>query len=465
MDDPQHALHWSAVSAGIYYAIKGWRTIMYKLFELTENTREKWNSFSPGKREILLRLIILMPFCVMLVVTGLNFRLIGDEGFYHLKVVEKFSSEWPFPDIRDYPSASTPLPYLMLTAVGKIIGFEIWKLRLVTVLLTLLATNLFYDLCRRHKFPSPLLSALSLLFFPYVFFHGFTIYTVCFALFFEVLAMKYYLAESSTPKDLIKGGIAATLAIYCRQEYLALPAGMLLYELVSIPREKPFSTIKTRFLNWAILAMPVISIIPLLILWGGANPPAHQFEYYLTIVPHHLNFAPIFAGFYFLPLLLDIRWMLNFKYAVLIVILALSPVFIFFPLTFEEWFTQTASAAGIIPHGMDLIRQNLGDTIGVLVKILLWAIGIIFIVAKFAHKEWDPMEKKLFSILSAFLGLAILTPYLADRYYMFAVAPLVLILHRPQRDWKIYLAGLAYLVVLSLFFSYWQIYLKSFDSW
>jgi len=441
---------------------------MNNILELTVGkVMKKWSSLSPQKREIFSRLFLLLPFCAMLIVTGLNFRLIGDEGPFTLKVVEGFSKEWPFPNILNYQSSTTPLPYLLFTFWGKIIGFEIWKLRLLPVFLTFFAVNLFYDLCKQYQLPAPLFGALSLLFFPYVFFHGFTVYTVCFALFFEILALRYYLVEKPTLIDLIKGSIAATLAIYCRQEYLALPVGMLLYELFRIPKGNLFSAIKTRFLSWFIYATPLMLILPLFILWRGTTPPQLQTISYLTVVPQHLNFAPIFIGFYFLPALLNKNFIKlgNSKLSVFLIFAILTPLFIIFPLKYSEEISKIAAGTGIIPHGIDLLSRHLGSTAGILVKVLFWMTGILLIIIEVISGSWDSVKTKLFAVLAAFIGLITFTPYVAERYYMISVAPLILIFYKPQRDRRIYLLWLVFLILLSVVFSYWEIHLKSFENW
>jgi hypothetical protein len=437
---------------------------MNEFLELAGKAKKKWDSLAPRKREILSRVILLLPLCTIPILTGLNFRLIGDEGPWTLRVVEKFSREWPVPDILNYPSSTTPLPYLLFTVFGKVFGFEIWKLRLLTVVLTFLAINLFYDLCRQYKLPSPLLGALSLLFFPYVFFHGFTIYTVCFALFFEILALKYYLVDAPTLKDLLKGSVAATFAVYCRQEYLAIPFGLLLYELLRIPSGKFLSTVKNRFLHLIVLAMPLFLALPLFIVWGGVNPPLQQTEFYLTIVPQHLTFIAIFVGLYFLPALLNqnLKKLLDYKKRVLVIFLILTPIFIFFPLTYNE---EMAVGKGIISHGLSLLGQYLGNVTEIVAKAFLWAVGTLLVIAEVVVGRRDSIKMTLFAILISFMGFIMLTPYVAERYYIIVVAPLILIFHKSQRDWRIYFSWLIFLILMSAVFSYWQINLKSFENW
>ena len=79
--------------------------------------------------------------------------------------------------------------------MGKIFGFELWKLRFLTVLISYLGSLLFFRTCQDQKIPSPLLKTLILIFFPYIFLYSFTIYTIhfypllgnlLFAIFFEV---------------------------------------------------------------------------------------------------------------------------------------------------------------------------------------------------------------------------------------------------------------------------------------
>lgn len=440
---------------------------MNDVLGLPGNVMKKWSLISAKKRDFLSRVILLLPFCVMLIIAGLNFRLIGDEGPYTIRVVEIFSNEWPFPNIFNYGSSTTPLPYLLFTFIGKIVGFEIWKLRLITLILTILAVNLFYDLCKQQKLPLPLFCALTLSLFPYILFHGFTVYTVCFALFFEILALKYYLVENPTLNDVIKGSIAATLAIFCRQEYLALPVGLLLYELFRIPKGNLFSTIKSRFLLWFILAAPLMLILPLFILWGGTTPPQLQTSSYLTIVPQHINIFPMLIGFYFFPALLSkkLNKLSSSKLLVFFTFLFLAPVFIIFPLNYSDEMAKIAVGTGIIPHGIDIISQYLGSVAGFIIKVFLWMTGVLLMLSQIVDEKLDSLKVKLFSILTAFILLISLTPYVAERYYVLTIAPLILIFNKTKRDWKIYILWLLFLILVSSVFSYWEIYIKSFESW
>ncbi len=186
-------------------------------------------SFVP--RETQCRIALALPFLAMIAVTGLDFRVIGDEPA-HLRIIERVARDWPRPDLSDYYSLSLPLPYVIWSAWGKIVGFDIWKLRLLAVLSTYLAANVLYGLCKRHTLPYPLLSTWIYVFHPYVFFHGFTVYTNSIAALFGILSLRFLLLEESRPGTWMAGCVWASLAALTRPSYLVLPAGILAYEVL-----------------------------------------------------------------------------------------------------------------------------------------------------------------------------------------------------------------------------------------
>ena len=59
-----------------------------------------------------------------------------DEYVYHYPTILRFSHQLPFPDLGDYNAAQTPLFHLLMAYVGKLTGYELWRLRLVEVLIS-----------------------------------------------------------------------------------------------------------------------------------------------------------------------------------------------------------------------------------------------------------------------------------------------------------------------------------------
>jgi hypothetical protein len=81
------------------------------------------------------RLLLAAPFLIgVAVLQGLTVEIDtfhgSDAATYQLPTIEHFRERL---DFSDYPSAQTPLYHLITVAWGKLVGFELWKLRLLNV--------------------------------------------------------------------------------------------------------------------------------------------------------------------------------------------------------------------------------------------------------------------------------------------------------------------------------------------
>lgn len=437
---------------------------------LKNQIRTRTSQWAKQPWDLSVRVLLAIPFAAMLLITGLNFRVIGDE-FYHNLSIESFAIEWPTPNISDYPTTSTPLSYILWTIFGKVVGFEHWKMRLLTAIVTYLAMNAFYHLCKQQKLPYPLFSTLLLLFFPYTFFHGFTIYTDSFGLLFGVWALQYYLLKDPSRGQLLMGSLLATLAVYCRQSYLILPAGMLLFELYHIPWRDFFRTVRQRIGSWLILSLPLLLVLPVFFLWGGYTTPSHQSaqggDQFVQFVLEHLNFLPIFVGFYFLPMLFSSQTIeiLRSRKTALLALVALIPFYFLFTPVYSEEIDLMAAMTGIIGHGVNILGQKLGNPVSATALFVLWIVGVLIILGEVIDFPWSSVKSKLLALQAAFLIQIAFMPYVGERYYALAVPCLILLLHRSFRQRRLVLLWLAVQITLSVGFSYWQIALKSFEAW
>ncbi len=413
---------------------------------------------------IYLRLAI--PFLVVIAVTQLNFRMIGDEGPYHYRVIEQFASTWPTLSIANYPSASTPLPYLLWVLLGKVVGFELWKLRLLSVVVTYAAVCLFEQISRQHHLPHPVLSALTVACFPYVIFHSATIYTVNFGLFFGIWALYYYLHEPLTLSDAIKGSVLATLAVYSRQYELVLPLVMLLYWCLRSFRQNRFHNLGRQTIFAFALALPLIAILPLFALWHGVTPPLHQNDHFIHPIAEHINFVLIFTGFYFLPFLFRAETLTLFRRnaKLLLVFALLIPLYVRFQPIYSEDFTILNASTGIIAHGLSLLGHAAGASLADITQFMLWAFGAVLILSEAARRPWDALRAKLLVYAGIFVTVMIFTPYVAERYYTPLVPVLILLFHRSVSSRKYLVGWLVVLIILSMVFSYWEIALKPSGS-
>jgi hypothetical protein len=380
-------------------------------------------------------------------------------------VINEFAKELPLPNIENYNSAGGPLPYLFWAIEGKIIGFDIWKLRSLSLIAACISINLFYDLCKRHALPYPLISTLFLLFFPYFFSLSFTIYTVNIGMLFGIWSLTYYLLDQNDISYMLKGSFFATLAIYCRQFYLDLPFGLLLFEFTqkfTYIRKDLFGTIRRNFWRWLVIGSPAILILPLFVLWGGLNTPDQQQGFIVQPILQQINFFPILIGFYFLPVILSPKTLNLLKSwkNVLLALVILVPIYYLFPLVYSD-FTKIATASGVIVHGLDIVAKVLGNRFAGMLRFIFWLIGVTIILAEVFDFPYDDLKKKLLSFSAMFLLLMVFIPYIWERYYISAIPYTILLLHRSIDNRRvIFFSYLLLIAIIAIGYSYWQIAIK-----
>jgi 4-amino-4-deoxy-L-arabinose transferase-like glycosyltransferase len=142
--------------------------------------------------------VLALPFVITTaVLRGLTVTLPifhgSDERVYHLPTIRRFASQLPFPDLVHYGAAQTPLFHLLMAYVGKVIGYQLWRLRLVEVLISYgLAWAVFGLLHRRLGLRrlEALALALVFIFSPYVFGASFRVVTDNLTMLFVVLAVE-----------------------------------------------------------------------------------------------------------------------------------------------------------------------------------------------------------------------------------------------------------------------------------
>jgi hypothetical protein len=140
-------------------------------------------------------LLLGLPFLIgIAVLQGLTVEIDTFHGtdarVYQLPTIIQFSERV---DLSDYPSAQTPLYHLLTAWWGELVGFELWKLRLLNVSFSY---GMALALLRLLRKATPLEAwqafALTLLFVlsPYVFGASFTLLTDNLAILFALLALE-----------------------------------------------------------------------------------------------------------------------------------------------------------------------------------------------------------------------------------------------------------------------------------
>jgi len=378
-------------------------------------------------------LLLALPLLLVAAATGLGFAPQTDELKFHLGVVQQFGQALPAIPWRDYHAATPPLPYLLWALWAKLFGYGLPALRLLTLLLSYAGILAFWDLARRRGHPAPLLEAMLLLFSPYLFLNSFTLYTVNVGLPFEVLALRFYLEADRTGwKGLLWGGLAAAVAVYCRQHYLFLPAGMGLYWLWRTLRDwrtlRRFQT----FARFALIALPALLFAPLALAWGGLTPPAFQQLHTLRANVQNVNFLLMLVGLYCAPLAL-LAWpnIARCGWRAGALLLGL-PLYV----AFRPDYGEAADAqAGIILHGLDILRRLAGPLVAGAGQVALWANGLVILAAaggrlpeaRRAGAAREPLL--LCAWMLAFAVILLASDAVYERFYALIVPVLLLLLY------------------------------------
>ncbi len=224
-------------------------------------------------RRLVYPALLALPFLVGIVLLkGLTVEIHtfhgNDATLYHLPTILKFSHGI---DLERYPAAQTPLFHLLFAGWGKIVGFELWRLRLLNVVISYAAVlALFRLLVRRgleeqQAFGLSLLLALS----PYYLGASFTLLTDNLALLFALLALDRFdrFGEDADLREFALASLAMAAAVLTRQSFLWLALVAAVYLVRSrLPLER-------KAIAAGIAALALAPFAVLVAVWGGLVPP------------------------------------------------------------------------------------------------------------------------------------------------------------------------------------------------
>jgi Dolichyl-phosphate-mannose-protein mannosyltransferase len=221
------------------------------------------------------RLLLAVPFLVgIAVLQGLTVEIDtfhgSDARVYQLPTILQLSERL---DLSDYPSAQTPLFHLVMAGWGELVGFDLWKLRLLNVAITYGAALALLRLLRRatplDELPAFALT-LAFVLSPYVFGASFTLLTDNLAILFALLALEriHAYAGDGSPATFALACLAIGAAVLTRQSFLWLApvaAVFLMLPPLSAPRLAA---------GGALLGLALAPMAALAIEWNGLVPPS-----------------------------------------------------------------------------------------------------------------------------------------------------------------------------------------------
>ena len=218
--------------------------------------------------------LLALPFLIGIVVLqGLTVEIDtfhgSDARVYQLPTILQLSERL---DLSSYPSAQTPLFHLVMAGWGKLVGFELWKLRLLSVAISYgMALALLHLLRRATPLAAWPAFALTLLFVlsPYVLGASFTLLTDNLALLFALLALER-IERFRTHGSLGAFALACLAiagAVLTRQSFLWLALVAAWFLLRS---REPLAR---RAAGAALLGLALVPLAALVVEWGGLVPP------------------------------------------------------------------------------------------------------------------------------------------------------------------------------------------------
>jgi 4-amino-4-deoxy-L-arabinose transferase-like glycosyltransferase len=195
-----------------------------------------------------------------------------DEGNYIYPTIRQFGRELPFPNLGHYVAAQTPLFPLVEAYAGKVLGYALWKMRAVEVLISYALALAVYRLLHRRLGLNRLQAlALSLLFAlsPYVFGTSFRAITDNLATLFIVLAIERFerYRETARPGPFLAGCVAVAAAVLTRQSAAFMLAVAALYAL------RVRGSLLRHVEAMSAVVAAAIPVGALFLTWHGLVPP------------------------------------------------------------------------------------------------------------------------------------------------------------------------------------------------
>jgi Dolichyl-phosphate-mannose-protein mannosyltransferase len=224
---------------------------------------------------MLYRVLLAVPFLVGIVVLqGLTVEIDtfhgSDARVYQLPTILQLSERL---DLSDYPSAQTPLYHLVTAAWGEVVGFELWKLRLLNVAISYgMALALLRLLRRATPLGGVSAFALTLAFVlsPYVFGASFTLLTDNLAILLGLVALEriYAFSRDGSLAAFAVACLAIGAAVMTRQSFLWLVAVAAFFLVLPPLRVGRVAA------GGAMLALALVPLAALVIEWNGLVPPS-----------------------------------------------------------------------------------------------------------------------------------------------------------------------------------------------
>ena len=348
----------------------------------------------------------------------------SDELVYHYPIIIKFAREYPHIDFVNYRSATSPLFHIAFMFAGKLMGFELYKLRILNVLISYIAVAVLFRLLI-FRLNMPVLRALifSLMFSlsPYFFGASFILLTSNLGMLFCLSAVNcfYRFREDASLKYLLLTCLFIAAALLTRQTFAWLALSFLIYLMIAQ------MTLASRIAALAALVIAIMPLLTLVILWHGLVPPGFQQKHttntLLNLKPAEFMIALIGLYSLFLRMNSFIALMHDFNRLHLAALVIGILLILLYPISWQPrdmgylWrissYLPTLGSTGVlfwalVPAGMVVIaHQVLSGSDKVLPVVFLVSFLIVMMSSELVYQKYfDPFALLFIFLLSGRQG-------------------------------------------------------------
>lgn len=244
-------------------------------------------------------LIFVLFFLISLSKAG-GFTL--DESLFHYPNALNFYENGLSATFNEhYSAANTPLPYIFVAGIAKVVGMSLPLARGITALVSFLAFLIAIQWLKKRG--ADTLSYFVLLFYPYFFVNSFVFYAVNYGLFFALLGLLVLDKEPLKPLPVLMAGLSFALAVLCQQFYLMVPAAIATSRALAILK-RPDTVFLQKLLKISadslLLFLPLLVPLWLFTQWHGLTHPRFH-VHSLAFMPTTITAIFFVIGFTFWP--------------------------------------------------------------------------------------------------------------------------------------------------------------------
>lgn len=246
----------------------------------------KLNNFIKG-RETRIFLSFLMFYFILLALWGINRSEPWHDEQHFVETVNYFGQNFNSNALYNYEEMSTPLPFIIYAAWGKLVGFQLPVLRILSIIIALITYLLFFSLFKNYY--SSLTALMAVPFFAFnPYFAGASIFVFTDMMAILFLGLSFVSLQRGKPVLL---GIALASALLTRQYLVFLVPAFFLYIFLNFRNSGQKGYLK----YMSAVALSCVPLVLLMFFWGGSSPVNTVRNNYIS---YAFTFHPSFLTLY-----------------------------------------------------------------------------------------------------------------------------------------------------------------------